>query len=265
MIEHSFQLVRGVGARRERHLWSQGIVRWSDLRARPLAASAALQATIFPAMDAAEAALARGDLPALARLFPATEHWRLYGAFAARAVYLDIETDEEGVTAIGLCDEGGPRILLAGRDVAAFPALVPADVLLVTYNGASFDVPVLRRAFPDWEPPAAHYDVRVVWARLGHHGGLKALEDAEGIGRPDHLRGLDGSAACNMWRHARLGDKRALRLFAEYNLYDTVNLRTLGARGYNRMIDKLRIPADPVHEPGRGDVLYDVSKILLAL
>jgi uncharacterized protein YprB with RNaseH-like and TPR domain len=145
----------------------------------------------------------------------------------------------------------------------------------VTFNGSSFDVPILRRAFPTWTPPAAHVDLRHVLARLGHEGGLKRIEeelDDLALARPAHLRGIDGWAACGLYRRGRDGDLRALRLFAEYNLYDVVNLRTLAAYAYNALAAEeisaspaLAAHVAPLDVPRRGDVLYDVSKILLAL
>jgi hypothetical protein len=94
---------------------------------------------------------------------------------------------------------------------------------------------------------------------------LKALEEREGLGRPEHLRGLDGSSACWLWRHARLGSREALRRLAEYNLYDAINLRPLLGLAYNRLAARAGLGAPPVVVCHRGDVLYDVSKLLLAL
>jgi uncharacterized protein len=281
MLESTFQLIPGLGPGRERHLWRAGIACWQDLPAAttpglPRCARAPLRA----AVDAATTALERGDVERLARLVPASEQWRLFDAFGADAAYLDIETGDdvwglEGISAIGLLDRDGPRLLLAGRDLHHFPALARRWSLLVTFNGLSFDVPILRRAFPEWTPPAGHIDLRHVLARLGHHGGLKAIEGEIAplnLARPAHLRGIHGWDACVLFRRGRDGDRRALRLFAEYNLYDVVNLRTLMAYAYNGLVaaeaalaPALRDRVPPVPVPGRGDVLYDVSKILLAL
>jgi uncharacterized protein YprB with RNaseH-like and TPR domain len=267
MLRATFQLVPGLGPKRERRLWEAGVLDWTQLSSAPAALLGPRVREPLPAAIAAvEEALEAGDLPRLAAALPAREHWRLYGAFAERAVYLDIETDfYDGVTAIGLLDGDGPRVLLAGRDLDRFPECLPRGCLVVTFNGASFDLPVLERAFPGWRRPAAHVDLRPVLGWLGHRGGLKAIEEALGLGRPDHLRGLDGSAAVWLWRHGARGNRQALRLFAEYNLYDTVNLRTLMAMAYNRLsaahgIDRAQVPVR-----GRGDVLYDISKLLLAL
>jgi uncharacterized protein len=267
----TFQLVAGLGPTREQKLWQAGITDWALAGQIPAGLLPdPLRDKLLAAADEAEAAFADRDLPRVAALFPTRELWRLFPAFADRAVYLDIETDrEEGVTAIGILDGDGPRIRLAGRDLDRFPGDVPPDALLVTFNGAAFDVPVLTRAFPAWKPPVAHIDLRPVWTRLGQWGGLKSIEDKLGLGRPDHLRGVNGGHAAWMWRHAQHGDQRALRLFAEYNLYDTINLRALLVLAHDRLRERLLaetgldLPAAPPF--ARGDVLYDVSKILLAL
>jgi hypothetical protein len=282
MLESTFQLVRGVGPAGERKLWRAGVACWSDLDATRAAAVGPRAAPrLADAARGAARALGRGDVGRLARLLPASERWRLLGAFGDDAVYLDIETGDdvwgrEGVSAIGLLDRDGPRLLLAGRDLERFPALARRWKLLVTFNGSSFDVPILRRAFPGWTPPGAHVDLRHALARLGHEGGLKAIEDELddelALARPAHLRGIDGWAACGLFRRGRDGDKRALRLFAEYNLYDVVNLRTLAAYAYNALAAEevaaapaLRAHVSALPVPRRGDVLYDISKILLAL
>jgi len=174
-----------------------------------------------------------------------------------------------------MLDRHGPRLLLAGRDLHDFPDIAAGWKMLVTFNGLSFDVPVLRRAFPDWEPPVCHVDLRHVLARLGHGGGLKAIERRLAmlhLARPARLDRIDGWAACWLYRRGRDGDREAMRTFAEYNLYDAINLRTLMAHAFNEMIEAetahapaVRAAARTVAVPERGDVLYDLSKILLQI
>ena len=264
MLRATFQLVAGLGPGRERRLWDAGVTDWAQLEAAPATAlPPGLREPLRIAARRSELALDGGDLVHLGQTLPSSEHWRLFGAFSDRAVYLDIETDsEDGVTAIGLLDQRGPRVLLAGRDLAALAEMVPATCLLVTFNGASFDLPGLEKAFPGWRRPAAHVDLRPALGRLGHHGGLKAIEQQTGVGRPQHLRAMNGQAACWLWRHGRRGDRQALRLFAEYNLYDTVNLRPLMALAYNRLSAATGIGSRALPVPERGDVLYDISKLL---
>ena len=266
MIRSTFRLAPGIGPWLEGKLWSAGITRWEEFPASKAAVlSPRLDARLRPALLAAEEALGRGDADALAAMLPRSERWRLHGAFAAETAYLDVETDGEAITAVGVLDAGGPRLFLSGRDLESFPEAAQGWKVLATYNGLAFDLPVLRRAFPRWRPPRAHVDLRHLWSRLGHRGGLKALEEACGRPRPPHLRGLDGRDAIRLWRRHLEGDASALRLFAEYNLHDAVNLRTLLDLGYNRMIERLRLPAAPVRVSERGDVLYDLTRLVLGL
>ena len=280
MLVSTFHLVRGVGPAGERRLWRAGVARWRDFDEATAAVNKPARPRLAAAVGAASEAFGRGDVERLARLLPVAEHWRLLGAFTDDAVYLDIETSDDvwgrqSVSAIGALDRSGPRILLAGRDLEEFPALAADWGMLVTFNGSSFDVPVLRRAFPDWTPPTAHVDLRHALARLGHHGGLKAIEDElEGLAlaRPRHLRAVKGWNAGTLFRPGRDGDTRALRLFCEYNLYDVINLRTLAAYAYNALaaeeiaaVPSLRAHVSELPVPRRGDVLYDVTKLLLAL
>ncbi len=266
MIRSTFRLAPGVGPFLESRLWDAGIRCWDDFPAAPgRALSPAIDERLRAAIGSARAALEAGDADGLAAMLPRNERWRLYGVFGAEAAFLDVETDGDTLTAIGILDARGPRILLAGRDLERFPEEARGWKLLVTFNGLSFDVPVLRRAFRGWRPPRSHVDLRHLWARLGHEGGLKLLEIAAGVRRPAHVAGLRGLDAVRLWRAHEAGDPDALRLFAEYNLHDAVNLRTLMDLGYNRMIERLRLPAHPVVVQEPGDVRYDVTKLLLAL
>jgi uncharacterized protein YprB with RNaseH-like and TPR domain len=267
MIRSTFRIAPGVGPFLEGKLWDAGIRRWEEFPAAPaVALSRPVDARVRDAISRARAALDAGDADALATMVPRNERWRLYGEFASDAAFVDVETDGDAITAIGILDRHGPRLLLGDRDLDRFPEAAQGWKVLVTYNGVSFDVPVLRRAFRGWHPPRAHVDLRHVWARLGHQGGLKLLEADTGVGRPPHLAGLCGRDAVRLWRaHRDGGDRGALRLFAEYNLHDAVNLRTLMDLAYNRMIERLDLPAAPVPVQERGDVRYDITRILLAL
>jgi uncharacterized protein YprB with RNaseH-like and TPR domain len=266
VIRSTFRLAPGLGRWQEARLWESGIATWDDFPAPPRGVlGPALDARIRAAVARARAALDAGDAESLAAMIPRTERWRLYAAFAADAAFLDVESDGETLTAIGILDRDGPRVFLADRDLDRFPDAARGWKLLVTFNGLAFDVPVLRRAFPGWRAPRAHVDLCHLWRRLGHAGGLKLLEAETGVGRPAHLLGVGGRDAVRLWRAHERGDREALRLLVEYNLHDAVNLRTLMDLGYNRMIERLRLPAPKVAVSERGDYRYDMTKLLLAL
>jgi uncharacterized protein YprB with RNaseH-like and TPR domain len=279
VLRSTFQLAAGLGATREKRLWSSGVARWEDYDGQARL-PAPLDRALRCALAMAQEAHAAGDVARLAALVPACEHWRLLGELGSTAAYLDIETSDDavgfaGISAIGLLDARGPRILLAERDLHLFPELTCAWQLLVTFNGGAYDVPILRRAFPGWQPPPVHVDLRHVLPRLGQRGTLKHVERSIAplhLARPPHLAELDGIGAAGLYRRGRAGDRAAWRRFAEYNLYDVIGLRTLAAYAHNTLSERLveRAPAlraafSPLPVPGRGDVLYDVSKILLEL
>ncbi len=266
MIRSTFRIAPGIGRWQEARLWESGIATWDDFPAAPRAVlGPALDAWVRAAIARARDALGAGDAEGLAAMIPLAERWRLYAAFAADTAFLDVETDGDALTAIGVLDRDGPRVFLAGRDLHRFPEATRGWKLLVTFNGLAFDVPVLRRSFPGWRPPRAHVDLCHLWRRLGHAGGLKLLEAETGVGRPAHLHGVGGRDAVRLWHAHERGDREALRLLVEYNLHDAVNLRTLMDLGYNRMIERLRLPARKVAVSERGDFRYDMTKVLLAL
>ena len=283
MVESTFQLVPKLGPERERRLWRDGVTAWAQLPSLtaslaglPTATFAALSATAATAQNAFDSR----DIDTLAALFPSGEHWRLFGDFGDNAAYLDIETGDDvvghaGISAIGIVDRQGPALWLGHHELASFVERSREWSMLITFNGLSYDVPILRQAFPQWTPPRCHIDLRHVLGRLGITGGLKSIErrlPSLHLKRPPHLDGLGGWDASSLYRRGREGDQRAMRCFAEYNLYDAVNLRTLMAYAYNRLIEA-KVSVTPslakntrtMDIPQRGDVLYDISKLLLAI
>jgi uncharacterized protein YprB with RNaseH-like and TPR domain len=219
----------------------------------------------------ARGALERRDLAALAAMIPPREHWRLYPEFARDALYFDIETNgnqEQEPTVVALFDADGLRVFILGRNMDELPEAMAQRRLWVTFNGSCFDVPVLRQYFGKRFPsPEAHIDLRFVCRRLGMGGGLKELEDKLGLGRPPHMKGVNGWDAVLLWRaYLARGDVEALRFLVEYNLYDSFQLRALMDTTYNRALDELNMDTVarlPVFE--RGEVLYDVSRLILEL
>jgi len=122
LLRATFQLTPGIGPWRERELWSAGVTRWEAFPPAGDAVSPKLDGRLREAIARAEDALCRPDAEALAAMLPRRERWRLYGAFADDAAFLDVETDaHQQVTAIGVLDRHGPRIFLQGRDLDDSP------------------------------------------------------------------------------------------------------------------------------------------------
>jgi uncharacterized protein YprB with RNaseH-like and TPR domain len=161
------------------------------------------------------------------------------------------------VTCIGISDGERVEAFVRGRDLELFPQVLRDVDLLVTYNGASFDLPVLRHAFPEVDFDRFHHiDLRFPLHRLGVRGGLKGAERQLGIERPYELSGVDGFMAVLLWREHRAGSATALDTLLRYCLEDVVNLKPLLALVFNRLTESLPIRVAPIDDAARPRVPY---------
>ena len=109
--------------------------------------------------------------------------------------------------------------------------------LIVTFNGASFDLPVIRKYFgQDSLPDIPHIDLRGVCSKIGLKGGLKSIEKQIGIARPDDLVHVYGSDAAYLWRkYQATGEKKYLDILIRYNEEDIMNLKPLAEHAVNQL------------------------------
>jgi hypothetical protein len=130
-----------------------------------------------------------------------------------------------------------------GVNLPDFPRDVAAYRLLVTYNGARFDLPVLRRTFPDVDWPGGHLDLMPVLRVFGWRGGLKRCEAILGFRRqvPEEM---DGAEAVRLWWKHKSGDRQALKRLLAYNCQDTVSLEWLLVNAYNRSMTGFPLPCE---------------------
>lgn len=146
--------------------------------------------------------------------------------------YLDIETSFGGdVTVVGLMRPDGGLIQIVG---SANTREVLEDVLrgldtLCTFNGESFDLPVLQKAFGiSLSERFRSLDLSTECRKAGIRGGLKRIET--GLQIPRRLRGVNGYDAMVLWDRWTSGDRAALETLLRYNADDVINLATLERR-----------------------------------
>ena len=260
MITATFRHISGIGAMRERQLWFSGVSNWSSVPVAGEVISPRLDSRLRAGVALSADRLAAGDVGFFARALPQTEHWRLLPQVLSGAAYLDIEAAGERITVIGVLDDRG----LASLQPEGFLERARGWTALVTFNGAAFDLPILRRVFPSWQPPAVHVDLKHVYQRLREKGGLKQLEPRAGFFRPPHLATLSGADAVALWHLQAAGDPSARRRLVEYSLYDVFHLKPLAELGYNRLLKRTGMPAVPLEVTDRGAMLYDVSRAVEA-
>jgi uncharacterized protein YprB with RNaseH-like and TPR domain len=150
----------------------------------------------------------------LDRLSPG-DLWRAFNNFKHNTVYLDIETSGfyqgiDEITVIGIYDGQRVRTFVQGINLDEFELAIGPYELVITFNGSQFDLPFIRRQFPNISLPPAHIDLRFFLKKLGYRGGLKAIEKSFGLSRDSAIDGMDGYDAVLMWNAYQCGDESAL-------------------------------------------------------
>ncbi len=242
MLKHTFLHIQGIGPRTEQALWGKGVRTWEDYLSAPGPVLRSRDAFVRNELERSLNHIDRVDF--FARRLPARETWRLFGMFQARTVYLDIETSGgyEGfdeITVIGLYDGRRTQTFVNGVNLERFEIAVADYDVVVTFNGACFDLPYIQRAFPGITLPPAHIDLRFLLRRLGFSGGLKAIEQRMGLARETGIQGMSGLDAVRLWAAFQNGDRSALDLLVQYNTADIVNLEPLMKTGYEEMTQGL--------------------------
>jgi len=249
MLTATFLHANGIGASTETKLWEAGVLHWEQCAgSRPDAVSKRRWDSVQATAEQSIAALESRDHRWFARHIPSPEHWRLLPWFANRMLFVDIETnggyEPDDITIIGLYDGFESRILVQGRDIDDFPALVAETELLVTFFGGGFDLPFLRRRFPHLPLDQPHVDLCPTLRRLGMRGGLKAIEGKLGIWRDETVDGLGGMDAVRLWNRWRYqNDAQSLELLIRYNREDIVNLEGLLEWALPRLVGLTGFPS----------------------
>lgn len=240
MLEQTFCHIQGIGYGGERRLWQDGICRWPDLLDHPDIVPRVSENEIVAMLEQSAISLSAGDPAFFSRHLKQGDSWRLFPHFREGIGYLDIETTGLGpaceITTIALYDGDRVRTYVNGINLDEFVNDVEEIKLFVTFNGVSFDIPVIENYFKI-RLNQPHIDLRYVLARLGIKGGLKRCEKALGLNRGS-LDGIDGSFAVLLWReYERNHNEEALETLLAYNIEDTVNLELLLVEAYNRNLE----------------------------
>ena len=260
MLRSTFLHVPGVGLKTEASLWDAGVLTWNDVldaQAHALMLPARGYQRLREFLVRSQVALDNGDASFFARHLPRTHWWRVLDEFSSRALYLDIETTGlssayHQMTVVGCYAGRRYTAHLPGRDASYLRDLLGEAAVLVTFNGASFDVPFMQAKLPGLELPPIHVDMRHLLRRLGVRGGLKSVEASLGVARPGG-GARDGREAVALWYQYRRGDTHAFRQLVCYNYDDTVGLEYLAEYAVGELKKSLPTPvvgAGPSPSPG---------------
>jgi len=239
-LENTYIGVDGVGETTERRLWERGARTWAEFD--PSLCGPTTTDRIESFIEAARPRLEDGDSRFFDEQLPSAERWRLYENFREEACFFDIETtglsqSRDRVTCVSFHRDGDTETLVRGDDLTRERLRDRLDApLLVTFNGARFDVPFLEESF-DLSVDAPHLDLLYPCRRVGLTGGLKAIEPEVGVERerPD----ISGRDAVRLWRDHERGVDGALETLVSYNREDAVNLRTVADGAVTRLDSEL--------------------------
>lgn len=258
MLENSFILLKGIGQAREKTLWSSGILAWDDFLSADKIPRISPESKSRMDSDLAQAAnrLEAGDSSYFATTVPRREQWRCLGDFRESVAYLDIETTGishwSPITMVGIFDGKRMHTLVRGINLngQSLRAILSSASIIVTFNGSSFDLPIIETQYPGSVPNIPHVDLRNVMRRIGHVGGLKMIERQLGIARDRRVEYMTGADAVYLWRiWEKQGRRNALDLLTEYNAEDCKNLKRLAEYSYAKL---RRGTFENLTSPGKG-------------
>lgn len=246
MLSESFVVLPGVRLRTERKLWSQGLHSWDDfLSSKQVKGISSARKDSFDwKLEEAKTKLREQDASFFSKAVSFSDQWRLFNEFKDEAVYLDIETNGyySGITVIGLSDGVDAKTFVRGFNLDR--SLVMKELekykLVVTFNGASFDLPVIERYF-NIRPSVPHVDLRFVCQKLGLTGGLKSIERQLNIRRRAEVENISGEDAVYLWEMWKsTGERDYLEKLVMYNEEDILNLRPLAEKTIPKLWSKVR-------------------------
>ena len=158
---------------------------------------------------------------------------------------------EDDVTVVGLFDGKNTKTMVRGINLnyRALKEELSKYKIVVTFNGATFDLPFLAKRYPRLLPNIPHIDLRTVTGRLGYSGGLKLIEKEMGISRRELVGRIHGGDAVTLWRmYYGSGDDHYLKLLIEYNEEDVINLKKIADVCTKKMEEQLLNNAKTRHK-----------------
>ena len=250
MLNNTFIHIPGIGPVTERDLWDSGIHTWRDFLSANSLPARARSAFRIARPILAECVDRLGELDArfFSEKIPRGESWRTYADFRSAAAFLDIETtglspQSSIITLVGILDADGYHSFVCDRNLSDLREALDKYDLIVTFNGASFDLPFIEYYFGSVFRHKVHIDLRFPLRRLGLKGGLKSLERQMGVGRPSELSTLNGYDAVRMWRMWARGNEGALDTLIRYNAEDVLSLPKLAEIAYRGIANSIGAPS----------------------
>src|SRR3989344_5787388 len=136
MIEKTFTFLPGIGSKKEKSIYKQGIRNWNSF--------------LETKKEKAKKELYGEKLSYFLKNLPKKENYKLYELFKDELVFLDIEVDSKrNIIVVGLFDGFESKFLV--KNVNLYREILKKELekykLVVTFNGSSFDLPLIEKQF----------------------------------------------------------------------------------------------------------------------
>lgn len=112
-------------------------------------------------------------------------------------------------------------------DITNFINTIKKAKIIVTFNGSIFDIPFIKKFFPQVEFPHCHIDLRFFSKRFNLSGGQKVVEEQIKFKRPKSLKNTDGYIATVLWDEYKWGKKSSLEKLIAYNFSDIEGMKAI--------------------------------------
>lgn len=250
----------------EERLWRKGLLTWNAYEVAGFGIfSDDRHADIVHCLTASRRALERRSAAFFLKRLRGIHRARLVGDFLGECLCLDVETDglgpEAKITTVSTYDGRCIRLYIRDRNLDRLGDALRKARLIITFNGAAFDIPLLRKHFR-WNGAPRHLDLMPVLNALGYRGPLKLIETKRSMFRPPELArtGLD---AVELWRRCQGGDHIALRELLAYNAADSAGLMNLAAWACWRSWDGFPVDKDSLVTPPIAEVYKSILNRLI--
>ena len=231
-ITSTFLHLNKVGIKTEAELWSKMILTWDDYKAQVESTDLFFDKSLSRLSESYQA-LANRDTTFFANTLPKKEYFRLAVSFPQDVLFLDIETTGlsqyyDHITMIGWSINGTYDYYVQGIDQESkFREVLLKAKIIVTFNGAIFDIPFIKNYFKNIEIPLCHIDLRFLAKGVDLSGGQKSIEDQIGFKRSKSLKNTDGYMATVLWDEYKWGKKSSLEKLIAYNHSDVEGMKAI--------------------------------------